>query len=112
KTQIPPEKTSFGSFDELFDLTETQVKTIIETSAQQPNRRPGTVAQQVGDLYASFMDEAKAESLGWTPIKPHLDQINAVKSVAEFAKLAGDLSNLGVSGISGEYIEPDAKSPT
>src|SRR6476620_2907198 len=43
KTQIPPEKTSFGSFDELFDLTETQVKTIIETSAQQPNRRPGTV---------------------------------------------------------------------
>lgn len=111
KTQIPTEKSSYGSFDELFDLTENQVRTIIETSAKQPNRRPGIVSQQVGDLYASFMNEAKVESLGWTPIKPHLDHINAVKTVAEFAKLAGELSNIGVGGISGEYIEPDAKNP-
>lgn len=112
RTQIPPEKTSYGSFDELFDRTEDEVKTIIETSAKTPNRRPGTVPQQVGDLYASFMDEAKVESLGWTPIKPHLDRIAAVKTVTEFAKLAGELSNIGVSGISSEFIEPDAKSPT
>jgi putative endopeptidase len=111
RTQIPPEKTSYGSFDELFDLTENQVRDIIETSAKAPNRRAGTVAQQVGDLYASFMDEAKADALGWTPIKPHLDHIAAVKTVAEFAKLAGELSNVGISGISAEYIEPDAKSP-
>ncbi len=71
KTQIPAEKSSYSSFDELFDLTENQVKTIIETSAKDANRQSGGV-QQVGDLYASFMDEAKAESLGWTPIKGHL----------------------------------------
>ena len=58
------------------------------------------------------MDEAKAEQLGWTPIKGHLDRIAAVKTTSEFAKLAGELSNVGVGGLSGEQIEPDAKDPT
>ena len=70
------------------------------------------MAQQVGDLYASFMDEARAEQLGFTPIKGHLDHIAAVKTMPEFAKLAGELSNIGIGGISGEFIEPDAKDPT
>ena len=112
KTQLPPDKTTFGSFDQVFDLTEGQVKNIIETASKDPNRQPGSVAQQVGDLYASFMDEAKAEQLGWTPIKGHLDTIAAVKTMPEFAKLAGELSNIGINGISAESIEPDAKDPT
>ncbi|TAK16970.1 MAG: hypothetical protein EPO35_04210 [Acidobacteria bacterium] len=112
RTEIPAEKSSYGAFDELFDKTEAQVKDIIETSSKDANKKPGSVSQQVGDLFASFMDEAKAESLGYTPIKRHLDRIAAVKTVPEFAKLAGELSNIGIGGISGEYIEPDAKDPT
>jgi putative endopeptidase len=111
RTEIPPEKSSYGAFDELFDQTEAQVRALIEESAKGANRATGSVSQQVGDLYASFMNEAKVEALGWTPIKPHLDRINAVKTVTEFAKLSGELSNIGIAGISGEYIEPDAKSP-
>ena len=30
KTELPAEKSSYGSFDQLFDLTESQVKGIIE----------------------------------------------------------------------------------
>jgi len=112
KTELPAEKSSYGSFDQLFDLTETQVRGIIEDASKAPNKTAGGVAQQVGDLYASFMDEAAVESLGWTPIKGHLDRIAAVKTMAEFAALAGELSNVGVGGVSGEYIEPDAKDPT
>ncbi len=78
---------------------------------RDPNRQPGTVAQQVGDLYASFIDEAKAESLGYLPVKGHLDRIAAVKTIPEFAQLAGELSNIGVGGISSEFVEPDAKDP-
>jgi predicted metalloendopeptidase len=112
KTELPAEKSSYGSFDQLFDLTEQQVKDIIESSAKDTNHAAGSVAQQVGDLYASFMDEARADELGYAPIKGHLDRIAAVKSMSEFATLAGELSNIGVGGISGEYIEPDAKDPT
>jgi predicted metalloendopeptidase len=111
KTEIPAEKSGYGAFDQLFDTTEAQVKTLIESASTDANRQAGTVAQQVGDLYTSFMDEAKAEELGYTPIKAHLDQIAAVKTMPEFAKLSGELSNIGVGGISGEFIEPDAKDP-
>ncbi len=112
KTELPAEKSTYGSFDQVFDTTEAQVHGLIEDAAKSADRQPGSVAQQVGDLYASFMDEAKAESLGWTPIKGHLDAVAAVKNMSEFAKLAGELSNIGVGGISGESIEPDAKNPT
>ena len=112
KTALPAEKASYGSFDQLFDLTEQQVKDLIENASKDPSRTSGSVAQQVGDLYASFMDEAKAEQLGWTPIKGHLDRIAAVKTMPEFANLAGELSNIGVGGLSSEVIEPDAKDPT
>ncbi len=112
KTEIPAEKPAFGSFDQLFDLTEQQVKGLIEDASKATTKAPGSVPQQVGDLYASFMDEAKAEQLGWTPIKGHLDRIAAVKNMSEFSALAGELSNIGVAGISGDYIEPDAKDPS
>lgn len=111
RTALPAEKSSYGSFDQLFDLTETQVKGIIEDAAKAQRKTAGSVAQQVGDLYASFMGEATVESLGWKPIKGHLDRIAAVKTMGEFARLAGDLSTIGVGGVSGEYIEPDATDP-
>ena len=96
----------------MFDLTENQVKGLIEDASKNTNRQAGTVAQQVGDLYSSFMDEAKVESLGWTPIKGHLDAVAAVKTMPEFAKLLGTLSNVGIGGISGEDINPDPKDPS
>lgn len=112
KTEIPAEKSSYGAFYELADNAEKNLHDLIETSSKQANRQPGSVAQQVGDLYASFMDEAKAEQLGFTPIKGHLDQIAAVKTMAEFAKVSGELSVIGIGGVAGQYIEPDGKNPT
>ena len=39
---------------------------------------PGTVARKVGDLYSSFMDEARIEELGAAPLAPFLAEIDAV----------------------------------
>ena len=112
KTEIPSDKSSYGAFHELADTAEKNLHDLIETASKDTARQPGSVAQQVGDLYTSFMDEAKAEQLGFTPIKGHLDQIGAVKTMAEFAKLSGELSVIGIGGVADEYIEPDAKNPS
>ena len=112
KTEIPAEKPSYGAFSELADGAEKNIHDLIETASKETNRQPGTVAQQVGDLYASFMDEAKAESLGVTPIQPHLDQIAALKTVADVAKLSGEFSAIGIGSPANGYIEPDAKNPS
>src|SRR5262245_17032486 len=54
RTTIPADKASYGSFVELADKAEADVRAIIEQSAADTRRQPGSVAQQVGDLYTSF----------------------------------------------------------
>ena len=44
KTELPAEKASYGSFDQLFDLTEQQVKDIIENASKDPSRTPGSAS--------------------------------------------------------------------
>src|SRR6476660_5421797 len=56
RTPIPADKASYSAFVELADKAEADVRAIIETSAADPRRTPGSVAQQVGDLYTSFMN--------------------------------------------------------
>lgn len=112
KTEIPAEKPSYGAFTELADGAEKNIHDLIETAAKEPNRQAGSVSQQVGDLFASFMDEAKAEELGAAPIKGHLDQIAGIKNVADFARLSGEFSLLGIGSPANEFIEPDAKDPS
>jgi putative endopeptidase len=112
KTAIPAEKPAYGAFDELSDGAEKNLHNLIESAAKESSRQAGSVAQQVGDLYASFMDEARAEQLGYEPIQGHLDRIAAVKTMREFAVLAGELSTAGIGSPVNQYIEPDAKNPS
>ena len=56
-TQIPEDRGRYGTFDVLRETAEEHVRAIIEeVAAGAPEA--GTVAAKVGDLYASFMDEA------------------------------------------------------
>src|SRR4051812_11642440 len=111
KTPLPPDKPAYGAFDELFDAAERDIRSLIETAAAQKDSAPGTVPQQVGDFFESFMNERRVEELGLAPVKAHLDRIAAVKTMAEFSKVVGELSNIGISGVTGEYIAPDPKNP-
>jgi predicted metalloendopeptidase len=111
KTEIPADKSSYGSFVELADKAEINVRAIIEGAAAGTSRTPGSVSQQVGDLYASFMNEARAEQLGAAPIKAELQKIDALKNAAELAAEAGRLSSINAGGPVGGAIAADAKDP-
>ena len=111
KTEIPPDKSSYGSFAELADKAEANVRTIIEEAASKPGRTPGSVAQQVGDLYASFMDDARAEQLGAAPIKAELLKIDALKNTTDVAAEAGYLASTNAGGPVAGAVAADAKDP-
>jgi putative endopeptidase len=91
-TEIPPDRVTWGTFVELVERSQADVHAIIEESARKPNRRKGSAAQQVGDLYTSMADEARLEELGFSPIKPQLQRIDAVTDVQGIAAEAGHLS--------------------
>jgi endothelin-converting enzyme/putative endopeptidase len=66
------------------------------------------LGQQVGDFYASYMDEAAIEAAGTTPLQPYLARINAAKTRADLLSLfvkRGYASPIDVS------IIPDFKNP-
>ena len=56
--EIPADRSNYGSFTKLADEAEKNLQAIIEESAAAPADTRSKEAQQVGDLYASFMDEA------------------------------------------------------
>src|SRR5215510_10565312 len=72
KTEIPPDKAIYGTFVQLLDKSEADLYALIEELAGDRNKQAGSTAQQVGDLYGSFINEARVNSLGAGPLKPRL----------------------------------------
>jgi putative endopeptidase len=108
-TAIPEDKAIYGSFHMLADASEEAVKLILEEAAANP--KPG-VSQQIGDLYACFLDEAKANQLGSEPIKADLEKVQGITSLADATKLLGVFERTGTSGIFGMYVDNDPNDPT
>src|SRR5690606_14077775 len=72
---------------------------------------PGTAARKVGDLYASFMDEARIEAQGAAPLAPLLAEIDAVDSIETLAATIGRLERGGAPGVFRAYIDNDPGDP-
>jgi putative endopeptidase len=109
---IPADKSNYGSFEKLRDVTEQNLRTIIEEVANTPNKAKGSAEQKVGDLYASFMDSAKVEQLGIKPIEGDLAAIKGLESKADLIARAASLAKEGVSGPFFHFVHLDAKNTT
>ncbi len=97
---IPDDRSQDGSFRTLRDESEVHVRAIIEdVAAGSPE--PGSDAQRIGDLYASFMDTDRIEALGITPLTPLLDEIAAATDKAGLAAALGRRQRQAGSACSG-----------
>lgn len=108
--QVPAEKVLTGTFGELGDRVDLALREIIEQVAAGTGHRRGSFAQQVGDLYASLMDEARIEALGLTPIREQLDAIYGARDRAAFAAECGRISALGGGGPFDGTVDADGTS--
>jgi len=104
---IPDDKSSFGPFDRLDELSKERVRGIIERSAAA-HAAPGTPAQQIGDYYAAYMDQAAIEANGLTPAEPDLQRIAAARTRADIARLFGEP---GFASLFDVQLPPDFKNP-
>ncbi|MBV9109605.1 MAG: M13 family metallopeptidase [Gemmatimonadetes bacterium] len=107
--QIPADRTSFGSFVTLTDRSEAAVHQILDEALGTPNAARGSDTQKLGDLYASFMDSARAEQLGATPMRADLAQIAALSSRSGYPALFAWATQLGVDLPFGAFVRQDGK---
>jgi predicted metalloendopeptidase len=109
KTEIPADKSSWGSFEKLDDDTKPQLRAIIEASAANPS---GADAQRIGDFFASYMDEAKLEQLRLTPVKADFDRVAALSDKKQIPALIAYFNRYGYTAPYGFAIHQDNKDST
>ena len=109
-TVIPASKTGWGSFYVVRDNALNQMKSILDSCSQLSDPEKGSVAQQIGDLYASAMDSSAIEAAGIAPLQDVLDRI------AKIEDAQGVLSEVTTQYVQGDgvlvnfYVSPDDKN--
>lgn len=98
--EIPADRAVDGTFHQLRDQSEKDVRAIVET---QP------ADSQIGALYSSFMDEEGIEAAGLAPLDADLAGINAAADIRELAIELGELDRAGVGGVAGYFVAKDAE---
>ena len=114
RTEIPADKARYGSFAVLAENAEAAVRDII-TSMDSPGE--GAIggaereADKIAALYASFMDVARVDELGSSPIAPDLDRALAIASIDELVALVAELERQGLGGFFGMGVDNDPGDP-
>ncbi|OUS68061.1 peptidase M13 [Pseudoalteromonas sp. A601] len=93
--EMPADKTRYGAFSGLAERSEERVKAIIEEIAARDDLNPEE--QLIADFYNAYMDTQTLNKLGLAPIKPLLDNINAVSSIDDLTTLFGQAWLSGVN---------------
>jgi putative endopeptidase len=112
KTEIPADRSRFGSFDILSDNNQASLREILDTSVKNTSAAQGSNEQLIGDFYASCMDEAAIETAGTKPIEPYFKQINAIKDVNGLRMTIANLHKSGFPALFGFGASPDLKNST
>src|SRR5436853_7459487 len=76
---IPPEYSSWGTFTQLADKNQQNLRQILDDAANA-KARPGSNEQKIGDFYASCMDTTAIDAAGTKPLEPELERIREIKN--------------------------------
>ncbi|MEJ6007129.1 M13 family metallopeptidase [Paucibacter sp. AS339] len=109
QTEIPADKSRYGSFELLRDQSDAHVRKLIDELTAKPQAR-GSNGQKIADFYAAYLDTASIDKLGLAPIQPLLAEIAALKSKAELAAWLGANQTRSHSPVR-VFVMADAKNP-
>jgi len=113
RTEIPPEYSRWGSFNELIEKNNDALHEIAEKAANtqvDPKLAPET--QKVGDYYASGMDEKTIEAMRTKPLAEEFKSIEAIKDRNDLLKEIAHLHSIGVPALFDFDAGQDSKDST
>ena len=90
ETEIPADKSNYGSFNIVADTTEANLRALIDEVREDSSAAPGSAAQKIRDFYNSYMDEEAANAAGIEAISPELDAITAAENHDDLLRLFGE----------------------
>ena len=102
-TAIPADKSNYGMFTALGDLSQQRTREILDAAKGDQN-------SMIGRNYAAYLDAAAVEAKGLAPIEPWLAKIRAVDK-AGLAALLAEADRSGVQHFFGGFVGQDDKNP-
>jgi endothelin-converting enzyme/putative endopeptidase len=110
KTEIPADRTRWGSFNELDQKTNKDALNILKEASKNPKYKSNTDQGKAVNLFKSILDTVARDKQGIAPIKPYLAKINAVKNIKDLQKLMIEMQPLGGIGFFGIQVGADDKN--
>ena len=120
RTEIPRDRSAWGVFNVLAEEATGRTRDLLEAASRSaaPAR---SARRQVGDYYASYVDEATIEAGGMKSLRPLLDRIAAIDSATALARVLGEdlradvdplnSTNFHTDRLFGLWVSPDLNDP-
>jgi len=110
-TQIPPDRTGYGSGAILSDLSEVRVRGIVDKWAADKKLEAGSDEAKVAAVYRTFLDEARVEKLDAKPLAPYIAAVKKAKTHEDVARLMGRSAGTFGGTFFNAGVGDDAKNP-
>jgi len=110
KTEIPSDRNSWGSFNELRQKTDNDALAILKEASKDPKYKSNTDQGKAIALFNTIMDTVGRNKNGVKPLQPYLKKIDAIKNVTDLQNFFIEMQPQGGIGFFGVYVGADAKN--
>ena len=110
KIEIPSDRTSWGSFNELLKKTDKDAMGILKEASKNPIYKSNTDQGKAVNLFKTILDTVARDKKGITPLKPYLAKIDAIKNTKDLQKVLIEMQPIGGIGFFGLYVGADDKN--
>ena len=109
-TEIPADRTRWGSFDELQRNTDDDVMVTLKEAINDKSIDPKSDQAKAINLYKTVLDTVSRNKAGIDPLKPYLAKINTVQNADQLVALLAEMEPEMGLGFFGSYVGADAKN--
>ncbi len=109
-TEIPNDRTRWGSFDELRQRTDEDALALLEKTAESDSLDGATDQGKAVYLYKSIMDTVTRNEQGVEPVKPYLAKIDKIQSKEDLQAFLVEMSEYGSAGFFSFGVGADSKN--
>jgi endothelin-converting enzyme/putative endopeptidase len=111
ETELPADKSRWGTFHQLYDQSQKDVRALVEEVSAAETVEPGSATQKIRDFYNAYMDSQTPNELGIEAIRKELDSIAAIETYDDLFRAFMALGVYGVNSPIGTDVDSDLKDP-
>jgi putative endopeptidase len=109
KTEIPADRTRWGSFDELREKTDKDALAILKAASTNAIYKSNTDQGKAIGLFKTIMDTVARDKAGIAPLKPYLAKIDKINNIQDLQKVLVEMEPQFTSAFFGLRIGADKK---